>query len=388
MINKLKICACDPVVPIVYDDSLSYYEAINKTVNKVNECVEVVNQLTGVVANFSTTIDDIQNRLGTAESTITEHSLKLISLQSGVDELVESVNDLKNTVNTHATDIANLKTNYSELAGRMTNVEADVSTLSNTVATQGTKLTTVESDVNALKGRQHVEIYTDDDSGNYYADVTEPNGDTNQYNIAGTDNLNRVKSDLISLSNTVSTQGTKITNVENSVSTLSNTVATQGNKISEIDTDVGSLFNSVAKQNTRINSLTGDINALNEFTDNFAMYEVPESQIIKGLPYSGITSAKAHYTRIGSIYIVNAIVQGVSNLIANEMIISIPFNYSPSPNVKVANCIITNTTSTNGEPYDVDNIVYASVVNNILYFRAKKASSSVNSVYTFSCILY
>lgn len=351
MINKLKICACDPVVPIVYDDSLSYYEAINKTVNKVNECVEVVNQLTNAVANISTTIDDIQSRLGTAESTITEHSLKLISLQSSVDELVVSVNDLKSSVDTHATDIANLKTNYSELAGRVTNVESSVSTLSNTVATQGTKLTTVESDVNVLKGRQHVEIYTDGDSGNYYADVTEPNGDTNQYNIAGTDNLNKVKSDLTTLSNTVSTQGTKITNVESSVS-----------------------------------SLTGNIDTLNEFTDNFTMFEVPESQITKSLPYSGITSAKAHYTRIGTIYIVNAIIQGVSNLVANEMIISIPFNYSP--NVKVAVCNFTNTTTINNAPVDVDNIIYATVENNRLIFRASKASSSPNNVFTFSCILY
>lgn len=352
MINKLKICACDPVIPIVYDDSLSYYEAINKTVNKVNECVEVVNQLTNAVANISTTIDDIQSRLGTAESTITEHSLKLISLQSSVDELVESVNNLKNTVDTHATDIANLKTNYSELAGRVTNVESSVSTLSNTVATQGTKLTTVESDVNVLKGRQHVEIYTDDDSGNYYADVTEPDGDTNQYNIAGTDNLNRVKSDLTTLSNTVSAQGTKITNVE-----------------------------------TNVDELRDSVNSLDTFKANFTFSEVPTNQITTGLSYSGITETKAYYVRLGKVIIVNAIVKGISNLVANETIISFPFKYSP--NVKVAVCNFTNTTSiNNNEPYDVDNIIYASVENNRLIFRASKASGSPNNAYTFSCILY
>lgn len=39
-----------PVLPLVYGDSLSYYETVCKLVEKVNELVDEVNKLKGVKA--------------------------------------------------------------------------------------------------------------------------------------------------------------------------------------------------------------------------------------------------------------------------------------------------------------------------------------------------
>ena len=36
---------CQKVLPLVYDNSLSYYEAICKLTDKVNELVDIVNNL-------------------------------------------------------------------------------------------------------------------------------------------------------------------------------------------------------------------------------------------------------------------------------------------------------------------------------------------------------
>ena len=36
---------CQKVLPLVYDESLSYYEAICKLTDKVNELVDIVNNL-------------------------------------------------------------------------------------------------------------------------------------------------------------------------------------------------------------------------------------------------------------------------------------------------------------------------------------------------------
>lgn len=39
------VCDCQNVLPLVYDNSLSYYEAICKLTDKVNELVDIVNNL-------------------------------------------------------------------------------------------------------------------------------------------------------------------------------------------------------------------------------------------------------------------------------------------------------------------------------------------------------
>jgi hypothetical protein len=38
-------CYCQKVLPLVYDNSLSYYEVLCKLTNKINELVDTVNEL-------------------------------------------------------------------------------------------------------------------------------------------------------------------------------------------------------------------------------------------------------------------------------------------------------------------------------------------------------
>lgn len=45
MINKLRNFYCQKVLPLVYDDSLSYYECICKLTNKVNELIDTFNDV-------------------------------------------------------------------------------------------------------------------------------------------------------------------------------------------------------------------------------------------------------------------------------------------------------------------------------------------------------
>lgn len=44
MVNKLKI-KCTPVLPLVYDDALSYYETLCKFLKKLNEIIELYNNI-------------------------------------------------------------------------------------------------------------------------------------------------------------------------------------------------------------------------------------------------------------------------------------------------------------------------------------------------------
>lgn len=43
--NEVKMCKpyCQKVLPLVYDDSLSYYEVVCKLTSKVNDLIEIMN---------------------------------------------------------------------------------------------------------------------------------------------------------------------------------------------------------------------------------------------------------------------------------------------------------------------------------------------------------
>ena len=41
--EKIKICGCPKILPLVYDESLSYYEAISKLREKINELIVFTN---------------------------------------------------------------------------------------------------------------------------------------------------------------------------------------------------------------------------------------------------------------------------------------------------------------------------------------------------------
>ena len=49
-----------PILPIAYDDSLSYMEVLYKLIRKANECIETLNDLSGVVENHETRITDLE----------------------------------------------------------------------------------------------------------------------------------------------------------------------------------------------------------------------------------------------------------------------------------------------------------------------------------------
>lgn len=51
--DKIKIPCCARILPLTYDDSLSYYEQVCKITNKMNELVDFANgELTAIIQNY------------------------------------------------------------------------------------------------------------------------------------------------------------------------------------------------------------------------------------------------------------------------------------------------------------------------------------------------
>lgn len=113
-IDKVKFW-CYKVLPLVYDDSLSYYELLCKVVSKLNELIENYASYNDVVAEIQTAIDKLQQQIDSFDTTYIEKLIndKLANMiYVGISDagyfiyyMPESWNDI--TFNTTGLDISN-----------------------------------------------------------------------------------------------------------------------------------------------------------------------------------------------------------------------------------------------------------------------------------------
>ena len=67
---------CYKVLPLVYDDSLSYYELLCKVVSKLNELIEKYASYDDVVAEIQSAIDELQKQIDAFDTTYIEQLIK------------------------------------------------------------------------------------------------------------------------------------------------------------------------------------------------------------------------------------------------------------------------------------------------------------------------
>ena len=74
-IDKVKFW-CYKVLPLVYDDSLSYYELLCKVVGKLNELIEKYASFDDMVEEIQSAIDALQKQIDEFDTTYIEKLIK------------------------------------------------------------------------------------------------------------------------------------------------------------------------------------------------------------------------------------------------------------------------------------------------------------------------
>lgn len=113
-INKLRYW-CYKVLPLVYDDSLSYYEILCKVVDKLNEVVELSDSFSAQYEDVKKAIEDLQKQIDVIDTTFIKELVesyigKMIFVRVSDDgNIVYSVPDSWKdiTFNTTGLDITN-----------------------------------------------------------------------------------------------------------------------------------------------------------------------------------------------------------------------------------------------------------------------------------------
>lgn len=102
---------CQKVLPLVYDDSLSYYESICKLVAKINEVIEQFDDWSDVIAELQkaiTDIDDMKSDISTINLAIAGINDNLTTLEKAIDSVNDYAKTLETRISTNEESIANI----------------------------------------------------------------------------------------------------------------------------------------------------------------------------------------------------------------------------------------------------------------------------------------
>lgn len=130
---------CHKILPLVYDESLSYYEVLCKIAYKLNESIEAVN-------NLNDNVTDLNSRCNTMQEEIEAIADEINTFESEVES---KFNALETALNAKVDDaIADME---QEVAGRIAELEKEVEEFKTYVDTQYAQF---EARVNALISEQ------------------------------------------------------------------------------------------------------------------------------------------------------------------------------------------------------------------------------------------
>ena len=144
-IKKIKF-GCTPSLPAVYDESLSFLEAQGVVVKAVNDCIENVNELEGIVEGVTDDVEDLKSRMQTAEGDIDALEGRIDSAESDIDVLEETMQGVQSDISSLGERMGTAEGDIDALEGRMNTAEGDIDTLEG-------KMESAEGDIDALEGR-------------------------------------------------------------------------------------------------------------------------------------------------------------------------------------------------------------------------------------------
>lgn len=106
MIKNLKVCCIQKVIPLAFDESLSYLETLYAILNKLNETIDQLNINTNDIANIKIAIETINTTINALK---TKHDKDINNLQTQLTNAVESFNIAINSLYTNITTETGLK---------------------------------------------------------------------------------------------------------------------------------------------------------------------------------------------------------------------------------------------------------------------------------------
>ena len=125
MIEKMKL-KVHKVLPLVYDDSLSYYEVLEKVVAIMNEAIDEVNGLDERVSDLETETSRLSDDVAELERLSTQHGISIYNMEDSIDSLESETGRLSDDV----AELERISTNHDI---SINNIEDDIDNIEEAV---------------------------------------------------------------------------------------------------------------------------------------------------------------------------------------------------------------------------------------------------------------
>ena len=249
-INKINVC-CQKVLPLVYDESLSYYEVLCKVIQKLNELIKINNNIRDEIHKEYVEILESAKTVTEAVASVTAMRDEVLSLKQATEQYANDVVTVYNET-VQARDTAIAKANIAEQSATTATEKANIAVQSATTATD--KAESAEQSANTATQKAN--------SASQSATVA-----TTKASEAQTSATN-AKQYADEAKKSASLVGQDITQLKQDVSNLQSDVSRNTSKISSLTTKVDNNTSDISSLTTKVDNNTSDLSSLTTKVDN------------------------------------------------------------------------------------------------------------------------
>lgn len=243
-INKINVC-CQKVLPLVYDESLSYYEVLCKVIQKLNELIKINNNIRDEVHSDYLAVLESAKVATEAVASVTTMRDEILTLKQATEQYAHDVVTVYNQT-VEARDTAIAKANIAEQSATTATEKADIAVQSATTATEKADIA-VQSATTATQSSTSAEQNANSAS---------------QSASTATEKANKAKQYADEAKASAGLVGQDVTQLKQNVRNLQTSVNENTSDISSLTTKVDNNTSDISSLTTKVNNNTSQITAL------------------------------------------------------------------------------------------------------------------------------
>ena len=157
------------VLPTTYDESLSYYEVLNKITYYINQIIQSIEQfektttqqvadISELVTNIRNDVDKLNTRCSALEVLTGQHTTQISTNTTDITSLKTRTTTLENRTTTQAGEISTNTGDITSLKTRTTNLENKTTTQAGEISTLGQQISDIDVRVDKLEAKDYISI--------------------------------------------------------------------------------------------------------------------------------------------------------------------------------------------------------------------------------------
>lgn len=243
-INKINVC-CQKVLPLVYDESLSYYEVLCKVIQKLNELIKINNSIRDEIHKEYVEILEAAKTVTETVASVTAMRDEVLTLKQATEQYANDVVTAYNET-VQARDTAIAKAESAEQSAITATEKANIAEQSATTATQKASIAS-HSATTATQS----------------ATSAEQNANSaSQSATTATEKANEAKQYADEAKASAGLVGQDVTQLKQDVRNLQTSVNENTYDISSLNTSVNENTSDISSLNTKADNNTSQITSL------------------------------------------------------------------------------------------------------------------------------